>query len=54
MRTARGREYRGYIMRTIRPVLGEISINKLTARMRESFYAELLGCRVWCDRPPLL
>jgi hypothetical protein len=44
--------YRGYITRTIRPALGEVPINKLTARMLEGFYAELgvVGCGVTVDR----
>ena len=46
--------YRGYITRTIRPALGEVPINKLTARMLEGFYAELRRCRVRCDRRPFI
>jgi integrase len=37
--------YRGYIERTIKPVLGELPVNKITARTLESFYAELRRCR---------
>src|SRR2546421_9354236 len=46
--------YRGYITRTIRPALGDVPINKLTARMLEGFYAELRRCRVRCDRRPFI
>ena len=44
--------YLGYIARTIRPALGDMPVNKLTARMLESFYAELRRCRVRCDGRP--
>jgi integrase len=36
--------YRGYIARTIRPTLGDVAVNKLTARMLETFYADLRRC----------
>jgi integrase len=41
--------YRGYIKRTIQPALGDVPITKITARMLETFYAELRRCRVRCD-----
>ena len=41
--------YRGYITRTIRPALGDVPITKITARMLETFYADLRRCRVRCD-----
>jgi integrase len=46
--------YRGYIDRTIRPVLGDVPVNKLTARMLETFYAELRRCRIRCDGRPFI
>jgi integrase len=46
--------YRGYIARTIRPALGDVPVNKLTARMLETFYAELRRCRVRCDGRPFV
>lgn len=46
--------YLGYITRTIRPALGGMPVNKLTARMLESFYAELRRCRVRCDGRPFI
>jgi integrase len=46
--------YRGYITRTIRPALGDVPITKITARMLETFYAELRRCRVRCDRRPFI
>ncbi|MGH3775255.1 MAG: hypothetical protein ACRDRR_05885 [Pseudonocardiaceae bacterium] len=46
--------YRGYIARTIRPALGDVPVNKLTARMLETFYAELRRCRACCDRRPFV
>jgi integrase len=44
--------YRGYIERTIKPVLGGLAVNKITARTLESFYAELRRCRTRCDGFP--
>ncbi|MDT7754073.1 MAG: integrase, partial [Pseudonocardiales bacterium] len=38
--------YVGYIERTIRPVLGDVPISKLTTRTLELLYAELRRCRV--------
>ncbi|MFJ8813051.1 site-specific integrase [Amycolatopsis thermoflava] len=46
--------YVGYINRTIKPALGEIAVNKLTARALETFYAELRRCRVRCDGRPYI
>jgi len=46
--------YLGYIARTIRPALGDMPVNKLTARMLEVFYAELRRCRVRCDGRPFV
>jgi integrase len=46
--------YCGYITRTIQPALGDMSFNKLTARMLETFYAELRRCRVRCDGRPFI
>jgi integrase len=43
--------YAGYIARTIKPALGEVSINKLGARALERFYSELRRCRARCSRP---
>jgi integrase len=46
--------YRGYITRTIQPVLGDVPITKITARMLENFYTELRRCRVRCDGRPFI
>jgi integrase len=46
--------YRGYLNRNIRPVLGDISARKLTARDLEKFYAELRRCRIRCDGTPFI
>jgi integrase len=40
--------YRGYIERTITPVLGEIPVNEITTGTLESYYAELRRCRSRC------
>ncbi|MEU6131418.1 hypothetical protein ABZ805_19780 [Saccharopolyspora sp. NPDC047091] len=44
--------YRGYINRTIVPTLGEQPVNKISARMLESFYSDLRRCRARCDGEP--
>ncbi|MGW0893297.1 tyrosine-type recombinase/integrase [Saccharopolyspora sp. NPDC002578] len=44
--------YEGYIRRTILPALGETAVNKISARMLESFYSELRRCRARCDGTP--
>jgi integrase len=46
--------YVGYIERTIRPVLGDVPISKLTTRSLELLYAELRRCRGRCDGRPLV
>jgi integrase len=46
--------YVGYIERTIRPVLGDVPISKLTTRTLELLYAELRRCRVRCDGRPFV
>lgn len=43
--------YRGYIARTIRPAIGGIALNKISARILETLYAELRRCRVRCNGP---
>ena len=46
------RTYVGYIDRMIVPAIGSVGIDKLTARMLETFYGELRRCRRRCgDRP---
>jgi len=40
--------YRGYVERTIKPALGDVSIGKITAQVLEEFYAELRRCRRRC------
>jgi len=40
--------YRGYIVRTIKPALGNVSIGKITAQLLEEFYGELRRCRRRC------
>jgi len=39
---------RDCIRRYIRPALGNVPVGKITAKMLESFYAELRRCRVRC------
>lgn len=46
--------YQGYIDRTIRPVLGDEPVNKITARMLENFYVDLRRCRARCDGKPYI
>lgn len=46
--------YVGYIERTIRPVLGPVSIAKLSTRTLETFYAELRRCRARCGGRPFV
>ncbi|WP_338605159.1 tyrosine-type recombinase/integrase [Saccharopolyspora sp. SCSIO 74807] len=44
--------YEGYVSRTIEPALGGVAVNKLTARMLETFYTELRRCRARCNGKP--
>jgi integrase len=46
------RTYVGYIERHIRPALGAIPIDKLSARNLETLYADLRRCRTRCDGRP--
>ncbi|SFQ01469.1 Site-specific recombinase XerD [Amycolatopsis arida] len=46
--------YVGYIERSIRPVLGDLPVNKITARTLETFYGELRRCRLNCDGRPFV
>ncbi len=46
--------YDGYVDRTIKPALGDAAINKITARMLESLYADLRRCRGRCDGKPFI
>ncbi|MGW1681388.1 site-specific integrase [Saccharopolyspora sp. NPDC002376] len=46
--------YEGYINRSITPALGETAVNKISARMLESFYTELRRCRARCDGKPFV
>jgi len=46
--------YLGYIERTIRPVLGDVPISKLSTRTLELLYAELRRCRGRCDGRPFV
>ncbi|GAA1249375.1 hypothetical protein GCM10009676_39850 [Prauserella halophila] len=46
--------YVGYIERTIRPALGEMPVNKLSARNLETLYGELRRCRRRCDGLPYI
>lgn len=46
--------YRGYYRRNIEPVLGHEPLNKVTARVLETFYAELRRCRARCDGEPYI
>ncbi|MBB3664426.1 coenzyme F420-dependent glucose-6-phosphate dehydrogenase [Prauserella sediminis] len=44
--------YVGYIDRVIKPVLGDVAVNKLGARQLENLYADLRRCRMRCDGNP--
>jgi integrase len=44
--------YEGYIERTIKPALGRVAVNKLSALDLERFYANLRRCRARCDGTP--
>lgn len=46
--------YVGYIERTIRPALGDVSVSKLNARMLETLYGELRRCRIRCSGKPFV
>ncbi|HEY4021097.1 MAG TPA: site-specific integrase, partial [Pseudonocardiaceae bacterium] len=46
--------YVGYIERTIRPVLGDVSISKISTRTLENLYAELRRCRGRCGGRPFI
>jgi integrase len=48
------RTYEGYIARTIAPVLGELPVRKIDARVLETFYAELRRCRTRCNGTPFI
>ena len=48
------RTYVGYIGRTIKPALGSISIDKVSARNLEALYSELRRCRLRCDGRPFI
>jgi hypothetical protein len=40
--------YRGYVRRTIEPVLGSVPLAKVSAQVLEEFYADLRRCRHQC------
>jgi len=40
--------YGGYIERTIRPAIGGLALNKISAWILETLYVELRRCRVRC------
>ena len=46
--TTRG-TYEGYIERTIKPAIGDLAIDKLSARTLETRYQQLRRCRMRCD-----
>ncbi|WAL63755.1 tyrosine-type recombinase/integrase [Amycolatopsis cynarae] len=46
--------YVGYIERTIRPALGDVPVNKLSARILETLYGQLRRCRTRCDGKPFI
>ncbi|MEN3320655.1 MAG: integrase [Mycobacterium sp.] len=46
--------YVGYVERVIRPKLGTIAVNKLSARDLETLYALLRRCRTRCDGSPFI
>jgi integrase len=48
------RTYTGYIERTIHPAIGDVAIDRLTARMLETLYGELRRCRGRCDGRPFV
>ncbi|WP_369794315.1 hypothetical protein [Amycolatopsis sp. ATCC 39116] len=54
IKTSTRHGYLGYIDRTIKPALGEIAADKLTARALETFFAELRRCRVRCNGRPYI
>ncbi|MFC9687770.1 tyrosine-type recombinase/integrase [Kribbella sp. NPDC056951] len=46
--------YRGYLRRTIQPHLGTVPAGKVTAKVLETFYAQLRKCSVICKGQPLV
>lgn len=48
------RTYVGYIERTVKPAIGSVGIDKLSARMLETFYASLRRCRARCSGRPFI
>ena len=48
------RGYRNNIRKHIRPLLGSLSLTRLSVETLDSFYAELRRCRDHCDRRPQL
>lgn len=46
--------YEGYISRVISPALGDMAVNKITARVLEKFYTDLRRCRAQCDGKPFI
>lgn len=46
--------YEGYLRRTIKPALGHVPLNKLSARTLETFYGDLRRCRGRCDGRPFV
>lgn len=44
--------YKGYINNHIRPLLGKLSVGKLTGETLDSFYSVLRRCRAHCDGRP--
>ena len=50
--TARG--YRGHVKNHILPLIGDTKVGAVDADVLDSFYAELLRCRLHCDRKPFI
>ncbi|MGH3844850.1 MAG: tyrosine-type recombinase/integrase [Pseudonocardiaceae bacterium] len=48
------KSYEGYIRNHIRPLLGKLSIGKLTGETLDSFYTVLRRCRAHCDGRPFI
>ncbi|HEX4100305.1 MAG TPA: site-specific integrase, partial [Pseudonocardiaceae bacterium] len=46
--------YEGYIRNHIRPLLGKLSIGKLTGETLDSFYSILRRCRTHCNGRPFI
>ncbi|MGB8255379.1 MAG: tyrosine-type recombinase/integrase [Pseudonocardiaceae bacterium] len=48
------KSYEGYIRNHVRPLLGKLSVGKLTGETLDSFYSVLRRCRAHCDGRPFV